>query len=77
MLMIYFYLFFFFSDKLREKRNLGLRKMKTLGLVTIVLSVLTLVVGIVTLVIAARGPTGWPVFNFGPAVVGILVSIVS
>ena len=65
-----------FSDKLREKRNLGLRKMKTLGLVNIALSVLTLVVGIVTLVIAARGPAGGPVFNFGPAVVGILVSIV-
>lgn len=61
------------QDKLREKRNLGLRKMKTLGLVTVILSVLTLVVGIVTVVIAARGPAGWPVFNFGPAIVGILM----
>lgn len=62
-------------DKLREKRNLGLRKMKTLGLVTVVLSVLTVVVGIVTLVIAARGSAGWPVFNFGPVIVGILMAI--
>ena len=50
--------------------------MKTLGLVTMVLSVVTIVVGIVTLVVARQGSIGWPVFNFGPVLVGILVSLV-
>ena len=37
-------------------------------------STLTIAAGIGTLVVSSRGEISWPTFNFGPLLVGILVS---
>ena len=66
---------YYILDKLRERRNLALQKFKKLGVANLVLSLLTIGVGVGILVVSGRGSAGWPVFNFGPLVVGIIVSI--
>ena len=62
------------SDKMREKRNLGLRKLKTIGLANATIAVITIGIGVGILIVSSRGKTGWPVFNFGPIVCGLIVS---
>lgn len=63
------------KDKLRERRNLALQKFKKLGVANLVLSLLTIGVGVGILVVSGHGSAGWPVFNFGPLVVGIIMLI--
>ena len=63
-----------FSDKLRERRNKALEKFKGLGLSQLVLSIVAMAVGAATLAVAAKDPMGFPVFNPGPAVAGVVVS---
>ena len=63
----------FTSDKLRERRNKAVDRIKILGLAQLVLSVMAIAVGIATLIVASHEPMGFPVFNPGPVIAGALV----
>lgn len=63
------------QDKLRERRNKALEKFKGLGLSQLVLSIVAMAVGAATLAVAAKDPMGFPVFNPGPAVAGVVTLI--
>ena len=64
----------FVSDKLRERRNKAVERIKILGFTQLVLSIMAIAVGIGTLIVASREPMGFPVFNPGPIIAGFLVT---